>query len=527
VHVDNAQARTLVTQGKTFPMGQAMTWITLFSLVMAFLLIGLNGFFVLAEFALVKVRSSRIEELVRQGSGRALITREMIAHLDAYLSATQLGITVASLGLGALGQSAFAGVIASVIDLPGWWSSAASHTAAAVASFVLITFLHILLSEMVPKSLAIRRPEQSALAIAYPMQWAYRLFYLPIVILNGASNRLLKLVGLDAGHAELAHTEQELRILLFTAQTSGHFSLNRLLLLENVFDLGHQTVKDVMVPWSRVKYLCRSSTRDDVMSLLAEHRFSRWPVLDSEAGVPHGYLLMKDMIVQSPGAAGWTHLVRPLHVVSPRDSLEGTMQALQRDGANMAIVLQNGRPVGLITLEDILEEIVGKIEDEFPRQPKHYLQDALAAGSVVLDMAGRTPEEAIGSLVGAIAPENLPPGADVASLALSRERQLSSDVGNGVAIPHVRFPGLVRPLIVLGRSIDGIRFSLEATEPVRLFFLLMTPADQPNLQVFLLIQLASVARSEFLRERLLRARSQQEIVEIIAAADPEGTKDDV
>ena len=501
-----------------------MSWLTPFYLLVALLLVLLNGFFVLAEFALVKVRSSRIEELMRRGSRRALVTREMIAHLDNYLSATQLGITVASLGLGWVGKPAFAGLIEAVIALPGWWSAAASYTASVTFSFLIITFLHILVGELVPKSMAIRRSEQCALAIAYPMRWAYRLLYLPMLVLNGASNLVLKLIRLEVGHPELAHTEQELRILLFTAQTTGDFSLNRLLMLENIFDLGHQTVKDAMIPWSRVQYLSRSATRDEVMRLLAEHRFSRWPVLDPDTAAPGGYLLMKDMIVQSSGDNDWARLIRPLQVVSPHDSLEVTMQALQGDGANMAIVQDNGRAVGLITLEDILEEVVGKIEDEYPRLPRLYLKDALEAGGVVLDLVAKTPEEAIRCLAAEIPPENLRRGVDVSALALARERQISTDIGQGVAIPHARCPGLARPLIVLGRSVEGIRFSAQSTEPARLIFLLVTPAERPNLQVFLLAQLACVARSEFIRERLCRATSPQELVEIIAAADPEGRK---
>ena len=234
-----------------------MSWQTPFYLLIALLLVLLNGFFVLAEFALVKVRSSRIEELARQGSRRAMVVREMVAHLDKYLSATQLGITVASLGLGWLGEPAFAGLIEAIVTLPGWLSKAASASISIAASFLIITFLHIIVGELAPKSMAIRRSEQCALAIAYPMRWTYGLFYLPMLALNGVSNLLLRLFGLQVAHPELAHTEQELRILLFTAQTSGDFSLNRLLMLENIFDLGHQTVKDVMIPWARVQYLFR------------------------------------------------------------------------------------------------------------------------------------------------------------------------------------------------------------------------------------------------------------------------------
>jgi len=490
-----------------------MSWLTLLYLGLAFLFVVLNGFFVLAEFALVKVRATRIEELARQKNRRALVAREMVLHLDNYLAATQLGITVASLGLGWIGEPAFAGLIEAIIGRHGWWSAAVSHTIATVVAFLIITFLHILVGELAPKSLAIRRAEQSTLAIAYPMLWAYRLFYLPMVVLNGASNLILKLIGLEAGHPDVAHTEQELRMLVSTAQTSSGFSLNRLLMLENIFDLGRQTVKDAMIPWSRVQFLSRSATRDDVMRVLAEHRFSRWPVVDPATRLPIGYLLMKDLIVQSAGDANWEKLLRPLRTVGPDDNLEAIMQQLQKDGANMAMVADKGRPVGLITLEDILEEIVGRIEDEYPRLPRLFLKEALTAGGVMLDVEGETPEEAIRALAALIPDQSLPPGADVAGLALARERQMATSLGNGIAIPHARCVGLARPLIVFGRSAEGIAFDPASTEPDRLIFLVVTPADRPNVQVFLLEQLANVARSEFVCERLIHVFPAASVIE--------------
>ncbi len=499
---------------------QQMDWMTPVYLLIALLLVLMNGFFVLAEFALVKVRATRIEELARQHNRRAIVAREMVFHLDNYLAVTQLGITVASLALGWIGEPAFAGVIESVIGRPGWWSTAVSHSASAALAFLVITFLHILLGELAPKSLAIRRAEHSTLAIAYPLLWAYRLFYLPMVVLNGASNLILRLIGLEAAQPDVIHTEQELRMLVSTAQMTSGFSLNRLLMLENIFDLGHQTVKDAMIPWHRVQSLRQSAGRDEVMRLLAEHRFSRWPVLDPATGIPIGYLLIKDLIVQPAGDQDWVKLVRPVRTVRPDDNLEATMQRLQKDGANMAVVVDGHRPVGLISLEDILEEVVGRIEDEFPRLPRLYLKEALTAGGVLLDVPAQTPEAAIRALAALIPAQNVPHGADVCALALARERQVVTDMGHGVAIPHARCPGLARPLIVFGRATEGILFDEKAAEPVRLIFLVVTPAERPNVQVFLLEQLASVARSDFVRERLIRAQSPEEVLEIIAAADP-------
>ena len=196
------------------------------------------------------------------------------------------------------------------------------------------------------------------------------------------------------------------------------------------------------------------------------------------------------------------------------------MQKLQGDGANMAVVVHDNRPVGVITLEDILEEVVGRIEDEYPRLPRLYLKDALSAGGVVLDMAATDSEEAIRELMATVPAANFPANVNVTSLALARERQLPTDVGNGVAIPHARCPGLAMPVMVVGRSAEGVVFNPSKEDPVRLIFLLVTPAERPQTQVFFLAQLAQVAASELVRERIARATTPQEVIQIIAAADP-------
>jgi mannitol/fructose-specific phosphotransferase system IIA component (Ntr-type) len=210
--------------------------------------------------------------------------------------------------------------------------------------------------------------------------------------------------------------------------------------------------------------------------MIVEHRFSRWPVLDPATGLPIGYLLAKDLIGQPPDDQTWVRLLRPLRTVGPHENLEMTMQQLQKEGGNIAVVVDKGRPIGLLTLEDILEEVVGRIEDEYPRLPRLFLKDALTAGGIVLEFPATTPEDAIRTLVAAIPPQNVPPGVDVCALALERERQMPTDVGHGVAIPHARCPRLTRPLIVFGRSAEGIVFGDPSREPVRLIFLVVTPA---------------------------------------------------
>ncbi len=489
-------------------------------LLLAFVLVLLNGFFVLAEFALVKVRTTRIEELARQGNRQAMMARGMLEDMDEYLSATQLGITVASLALGWVGEPAFEHILQGLIGRPDWMTDKASHILSAIISFCLITFLHILIGEQAPKILAIRRAEQTTLAVALPMRWCFRLFYVPMLAVNAGCDLILKLLGLEADHHEVAHTEQELRMLLFASQATGSFSFNQLLMVENLFDLSKQTVRDAMIAWPQVQTLSADTPLAEVMRTVREHRFSRIPVLDPKSHAPVKYLLMKDLLLLEHGDRDWQRILRPLRIVAPSDNLAITMQELQRDGANMAVVMDGHRPVGLITLEDILEEIVGKIEDEYPRLPRLFLKESLESGAILLDLKATTHEEAIRELIAAIPPENIPADVDVAALALARERLITTDVGLGVAIPHARCPKLAKPILVFGRSDEGILFSPTATEPVRLIFLLVTPADRPNLQVFFLAQLANVAKSEFVREKLRQAVTPTELLNIIEAADP-------
>ena len=295
------------------------------------------------------------------------------------------------------------------------------------------------------------------------------------------------------------------------------------LILENVSNLGAQSVRSVMVPWTRVRRLSTAASLDDVRKEVAEQHFSRWPVVDATTARPIGYLLAKDLVrAHVPGESDWTKLIRPLRVVSLDDDMESTLLRLQQEGGTVCVVEDAGSPVGLITIEDILEQVVGRIEDEYPRHSHVFLRDALQAGGIVMELSGQTSEEAIRELASAIPAERLPPNADVADLAITRERELPTDVGLGVAIPHARCPDLRGPILVFGRSSDGIVFDARTSEPVHLVFLLVTPLEHPDLQVLLLGQLASIAGSPIVRQQLRDAPTPADVTEVIARADPAG-----
>jgi len=297
------------------------------------------------------------------------------------------------------------------------------------------------------------------------------------------------------------------------------------LIRENMSNIRSQRVRSVMVPWTRVRRLSRTATRQEVLEQIAEQRFSRWPVTEPQTGKVTGYLLTKDMISTASSDGEWTRLVRPLHVVHPDDSIESILLRMQDEGATVYAVEDAGSPVGLITLEDILEQVVGRIEDEYPHEPEVSLREALAAGGVLLSLSGSTPEQVITEMAAAIPAERLSDNAQIAALAIAREHEVSTDLGSGVAIPHARVANLQQALIVFGRSSEGILFSPQSPELVRMVFLLVTPLDQPDLQLALLAQLARFAGSRFARDRLLQASSEPEILDALyAVTSPKGTR---
>jgi monovalent cation:H+ antiporter-2, CPA2 family len=295
------------------------------------------------------------------------------------------------------------------------------------------------------------------------------------------------------------------------------------LILENVSNLQTQLVRTIMVPWTRVRRLSSSASIDDVRRQIAEHHFSRWPIVDSSLARTTQYLLVKDLVTENTTGTDWLRLARPLTAVSANTNIETALEHFQRENATVALVEDNSSPVGLVTIEDILEQVVGRIEDEYPREPKVFLLEALITGGVILDLHGSTPQQVIAELAANIPMGLLPLGTDVTHLALERERELPTCLGCGVAIPHARVPGLTRSMVVFGKSVDGVLFNPNSSEIVKLVFLLVTPEDEPDVQVMLLSQLASLAGSSEIRDRLERATSAPEVMEIVGGAGREET----
>lgn len=329
----------------------------------------LNGFFVAAEFAIVKVRSSQLELKAQAGSRAAILSKHMVTHLDAYLAATQFGITIASLALGWIGEPVVSKLIKEFIGLfnidiaPATLSTISLFTA-----FAIITILHIVLGELAPKSLAIQRSEQTTLAVAYPLHafyWVCRPF---IWLLNGVANMVIKAVGLHAVSEQEVYSSDELRYLVDQAKESGAAGSTEFDIIQNAFDFSERTARQVMVPRTQMVAIDLNDYNEATLDFVIEEGYSRIPCyedkVDKVVGVAHLKDILKKMRV-SEGLVDIRSIMRPVAFTPETKRIGLLLKEFQLKHQQIAIVTNEyGGVEGLITMEDILEELVGEIQDE-------------------------------------------------------------------------------------------------------------------------------------------------------------------
>jgi CBS domain containing-hemolysin-like protein len=340
-------------------------------------LVFLNGFFVAAEFALVKVRATQLETLAQKGHRLARVTKRVIAKLDSSLSACQLGVTLASLGLGWVGEPIFSALLAPLwpwIGLGGPEHEHVRHTAAVIVGFTAITFLHITAGEQAPKWLAIQKPLPVALWVAHPLEWFHRVSFPFIWVLNRAALWLLRRIGIrPASEGELSHSEEEVRLLVADAQRrSGATPLGREIVL-NAFDLRHRIARDVMRPRRELVAFDTTTSIAQCLEIAEKTRYSRFPLCeDGDLDRTRGVIHIKDLYALREKAATAADLLpfaRKVIYVPEMARLEDLLRMLLERRLHLAIVVDEyGGTVGAVTLENILEELVGPIQDEFDQE---------------------------------------------------------------------------------------------------------------------------------------------------------------
>lgn len=426
------------------------------SLLVAFLLLAANAFYVAAEFALVKAKGFRIESAADAGSGAARRTVHMQKHIEPYLAACQLGITMASLGLGWVGEPTVAALLTPVLE-PMGLSEETLHSVSFLVGFLVFSSLHIVVGEQVPKTLAIRKAEAMSLAIAYPLQVSYWIFYPLTWVLNKASRGILKLIRIEeASHADVL-SDAEIRSLVDVSTEHGDMHSDKAEMIHNVFKFDERSVARVMIPRIEADVLRQDATVETNLQVMRERGHSRYPVVEGKNEDLLGIVLMVDLTrailagEEEPWSNLGNYLREPL-VVPETQKVSRLFDMMRQERAHMACIIDEyGTFVGIVTLEDLLEEIVGEIADEtdiseqvFPveEQGDHWIAHGLAS---LADLE---------RLTGFAVPDTY--RANTVSGLLMRKLRRIPEIGDIVEDQHYRF--LVEEL--KGRRAERVRIEL-------------------------------------------------------------------
>ncbi|MEO2205044.1 hemolysin family protein [Paenibacillus pabuli] len=339
------------------------------NLVMVAFLIGLSAFFVAVEFALVRVRPSRIDQMIAEGNKRALAVKQAVANLDGYLSACQLGITITSLGLGWLGEPTVEKILHPVFEsmqIPEAVSSFLSF----VIAFASITYLHVVVGELAPKTIAIRKAETVALLTSTPIIWFNRIMYPFIWLLNGSANQLVKLFGIKpASEHEAAHSEEELQIIINESFESGKINQAEFGYVSRIFAFDEMLAKEIMVPRTDMVCLYVNRSNEENLDIIRQEQYTRFPVVNESKDDIIGIINTKQFFLELYGndePVDLSSLIQPVSAVHETTPVKDLLKKMQKDGVHIAVLVDEyGGTSGIVTIEDVLEQIVGEIRDEF------------------------------------------------------------------------------------------------------------------------------------------------------------------
>jgi len=410
------------------------TWYLL--LALAFILA--NGVFVAAEFAIIKVRSTQLAELAAQGSSRARMARRITRHLDTYLSATQFGVTLASLALGWIGEPVFERLIEPYLaSIAGAYSVSVAHSISAAIAFIVISWLHITFGELGPKYIAVSKTTGTALALAHFLRGFYVVMFPAIRLLNLTSNAVLRLLGIrPAMTTDVAHSQEELRLILASSEKAGVLSEENREIIEGVFEFSKRTARQIMVPRTDVAVLSTEKTIEQNLEIIRTTRHTRYPLCEGTLDRTIGLIHVKDLMLaqlRGPGRP-LNELKRDVLFVPENSKIEALLAQFIENKTHMAVVLDEyGGASGIVSLENITEELFGQIQDEFDRERPEieplgngryrvrgdYLIEDLA-DRLKVDL-GEPAEETIGGYVAARIGREVAPGDRTALGDLSIE----------------------------------------------------------------------------------------------------------
>ncbi|MCM3389458.1 hemolysin family protein [Ureibacillus chungkukjangi] len=370
-----------------------------------FLLIAATAFFVATEFAIVKVRTTRIDQLVAEGNKKAMKAKKVVSNLDEYLSACQLGITITALGLGWLGEPTFELILHPLFELMNLDATLSSLLSFIIA-FMFVTYLHVVVGELTPKTFAIVKSEELTLNLAGPIMVFYKVMYPFIRTLNGSARALTGLFGLKlASESDVAHSEEELRIILTDSYKGGEINHSEYEYVNSIFEFSDRTAKEIMVPRTEIVSLEKDLTVKEVFEVMGVEQYTRYPITDGDKDHVIGLVNLKHLLtayIKNPanGNKPVVDYMQPVIRVFETVPISDLLLKIQSERIHMAILMDEyGGTSGLVTIEDIIEEIVGDIQDEFDEDEipeiqeisdNHYILDAKLLVDEVNDMLGIT-----------------------------------------------------------------------------------------------------------------------------------------
>jgi CBS domain containing-hemolysin-like protein len=344
--------------------------LVIFNILIIAILLAFTGFFVSYEFAIVKVRSTRIDQLVSEGNNSAVVAKSIISNLDEYLSACQLGITITALGLGWLGEPTVDQIIHPLLKSLYLPESVANITSFILA-FAVVTFIHVVVGELAPKTFAIQKAERLTLIFARPMMLFYKIMYPFIKALNGSARFVVGLFGLKpASEHENAHSEEELQLIISESYKSGEINQSEYKYVNNIFEFDDRVAKEIMVPRTEIVVFDQNQTLKECLEIVSVENYTRYPVIDGEKDHIVGMVNMKEVLTEYVKGmnveTSISQYIRPVIQVIESIPIQDLLVKMQKDRVHMAILIDEyGGTAGLVTVEDILEEIVGDIRDEF------------------------------------------------------------------------------------------------------------------------------------------------------------------
>ncbi len=357
---------------------------TVVGLVAIPVLVAINGFFVAAEFALVAVRRTRVEEMVSQGVPRSKAVESAVSHLDNTIAATQLGITLASIALGWVGEWAVAQIVAPLLAfLPDDLAFVSRHAIGVAIAFTFVTFMHVVFGELIPKAIALQTPDKIALLVSPPLNFFARLSRPILWGMNGTANWFIRRFGyMPSGEGHAVHSIEELRLLIEDTEEAGLLDAEAADYVLNVFALSNKTVRDVMIPWEKVAVLELTLASEQILAAVREGAHTRMPVYHGEPSNIVGIVNTKDLfyLFSLKGVVMLDDAIYPAQYLPPDEPVAVALRLFRRTHRPMAVVRDaDGKPLGILTLEDVLEEIIGDIEDEHddPKRRRAFLAKAL------------------------------------------------------------------------------------------------------------------------------------------------------